>query len=131
MADAVLSVALQYTPPGGTVNSGTLSKQLTVPSNAQNVGYIDVPDATPALTSYAIPFGSIGVGARALVIHNTLNQAVTVTVNGTQWGDVAAGAVVMVGMTADPTANPILSAAIATTALQSGLGQLAYYVFGT
>ncbi len=130
MADAVLNVGLQYTPPGGTVNSGTLSLQKTIPSNAQNAGYIDVPDTTVAATSYAIPFGSIGVNARGLVIHNTLTQAVLVTINGTQWGQIAAGGLVMIGMGTNPTANFVLSAAIETTAVQSGLGQLAYYVFG-
>jgi len=127
----VLNVSMQYTPPGGALNSGTMSLQKLSSSNAQNAGYLDVPDATAASTAFTVPFGSIGTGAKALVVHNTLSNPLDVSINGTLFGQISAGGMIMIGVgDTAPTANPVLSMTLTTTVLQSGLGQIAYYVFG-
>lgn len=129
--NARLGVTLSYTnEEGGTSTMSPIA--IAAQYQSQSHGTIDVPDTTAGATSYAIPFGSVDVGASLLVIENRTGQSCKVLING-QTGtahSVASGGVCVIGGPTTPSAHPVLSAAVVLEGTQSGAGLIGYRVFG-
>jgi hypothetical protein len=82
MAHTVVSTStLQWTPPSAAVNSGQSAFVQQASYNEQNVGTIGVPPATPPLTVFQIPFGSVSK-AKHMTIKNLMTSDIDVALNG-------------------------------------------------
>lgn len=129
---ASLSIQLQYTGP--------LGNQITVPPiaiaalyQAQNVGVIDVPDTTASATVYDVPFGTIDELTTCGVIFNQTGQPLEIKINGAAAASntIPDGGVFPWGFPGLSAGSiPILAIELETTAMQSGAGYVAYYLFG-
>lgn len=126
-----MTLGLQWTPPFAALNSGNSSFNLSAQYNAQNVGQIDVPGATPAATVFPIPFGTVS-SAKVLVVKNMMSTDVGIRFNGAVADNfqVAAGACVAVFAPAAPVANPLTSISVVTTAVPGATEQLSFWVYG-
>ena len=132
MPTASLSASLSYTPPGATAQVvAALANNATY--DAQSIGTIDIPDGTGAASAFAVPFGSIGVGAKLLIIKNRNNADVGVRLQGAVADEfqLPAQGFIMISMPVNAGANPVLSASITTTAIQSGNGYVDFFVYGS
>lgn len=125
-----VSTVLSYQAPDGSVRSVTKSVNCEFQSSVE--GAIDVPDAQAAATVYNIPFESIAVDTRAIMIENQTGQPLKVKINGaaTASHTLAPGGIQLVGEPAASGATPILSLSLETTVPQVGAGQINYWVFG-
>lgn len=121
---------MSFQAPDGSVRSVTKSVVAEYQSSVE--GAIDVPDTQAAATVYSIPFGSIAVDTRAVLIENQSGQPLKVKINGaaTASHTLAPGGIQLVGEPAASGATPILSLSLETTAIQAGAGQINYWVFG-
>lgn len=110
----------------------SVRKTVTVPYTSMVEGELDVPDTTAGSTDFAIPFGSIDDAfVTGLLIENKTGQALGVKLNGGAADiTIADGAVCSLSAPAADGETPIESVALTTTATQSGLGTIAYKVFG-
>ncbi len=129
---ASLNVQLQYTGPlGNQINIPAIA--LAALYGAQNVGVIDVPDATASATVYAVPFGEIKVAATLGILVNQTGQPLELKVNGAAAASetIPDGGVYLWGFPGTaPGTIPVLAASLKTTAIQAGAGQIAYFLFG-
>lgn len=130
---ATLKINLTHPQPGG----GTVSipqKEVSIPLAAQNAGEIDIPDGTADATQFTIPLGSIGTEITGLLILNNNNVAIGVrlasAVGDADLYSLAPGGLLLHAAPVSDDDNPLVAAAITTTAEQVGLGQVAYWVFG-
>lgn len=128
---AALSIQLQYTGPSGNqINIPPIT--VSAEYQAQNAGVIDVPDATASATSYAVPFGAIDDLTTCGIILNQTGQPLELKVNGAAAASqtIPDGGVYLWGFPNSTGAIPTLSASLKTTAMQTGTGYIAYYLFG-
>lgn len=107
------------------------AEALSVPHQAESVGTVDIPDTTASGTATAIPFGSIGVGATLLMVKNTNNQDMMLTLNGSaNLHRIPPGGVYLFAAPLAAGATPLTAASVKTTATQSGDGTVEYLVLG-
>lgn len=107
-------------------------KSVSVVYTSMVEGEIDVPDTTVSTTEYAIPFGSINASfVTGLLIENKTGQSLGLKINGGAADvTIADGAVLALGAPAADAETPLESLSLVTTATQSGLGTIAYKLFG-
>jgi hypothetical protein len=130
MPSAVLARDLLHQVPGVSEQIDP-SSAISAPYSGENVGILDIPDATLSGTEFTVPFGSIAVGATLLVIKNTNNQDVILTLNGSaNLFRIAPGGFFIYAAASQPAGVPLLSASVKLTAVQSGAGTVQYHVFG-
>ncbi|TXH50595.1 MAG: hypothetical protein E6Q97_20185 [Desulfurellales bacterium] len=126
---ATLTTNLSYVgPDNNLVEMPTDS--VSAAYDAQNHGNIDVPDATAAATTYSVPFGAITADATCGYVKNTTGQALLVDLNGAGNAFALPSGSTFTWGFGSPSSTPILSIGLTTTAIQSGLGKVAYHLFG-
>lgn len=131
MPTVTLTANLTYTPPGGTAGSGTAGLTVAQTSNAQNVGTIDVPDATAAATAYVVPFGSVALAQTVIIRNRDTGQPLTLTVNAAALYDIPdGGEFFFMAPVAGTAGTPLAAVTLTTTAIQSGLGSIDFWIFG-
>lgn len=81
MPAVTVKTIVTYTPPAAAANSGIAVIDTSITYEAQSVGVLDVPVATPVGTSFQVPFGSIA-GAQLVAIRNLTANAIGVKING-------------------------------------------------
>jgi len=129
---ALFSLNLGYTGPS---SESTSIPPLGVyaPYQPQNAGVVDVPAATAAATTFAVPFGGVGVNATGVLILNNTGQELDVKINGAATAShslVSGGVFLNINPSTVTPGTPLLSVDLITTAIQSGQGQIIYYIFG-
>lgn len=130
MPNAVLTVGLKYTPPGGAADSATPSVSATSAYTPQVEGTVDIPDATMAAVVFSVPLGTVD-SCSVLVLKNKTTQDLGIRINGAlaDQFQVPAGGIFALGG-ALPSAAPVTQLDVVTTALQTGVGQVDFYAFG-
>lgn len=129
---ALFSLNLGYTGPS---SESTSIPPLGVyaPYQPQNAGVVDVPAATAAATTFAVPFGGVGVNATGVLIINNTGQELDVKINGAATAShslTSGGVFLNINPSTVTPGTPLLSVDLVTTAIQSGQGQIIYYIFG-
>ena len=133
---ATLLFSLRYTNPSGfQVSLPSDNSQMSVDAayQAQNVGSLDVPDASGSGVSYTIPFGSIGSEARGVFVQNNTGQPLEVYYAGAMTASytVAPGGVIIPCWSPGGNGSaPLLQMVLKTTTTQVGAGKIDYGTFG-
>ena len=130
MGTAAFSCNVTYSPGGG----GTLSQSFNVaaPYTAISAGKIDVPAATAAATTIAIPFGGVGVETRGLLIQNNTDSdlEIDLSASGTAQYRLAPGGVVMHWAAKKASGAPLLAAEVTIATLTVDAGAIDFIVLG-
>ena len=121
---AVAKVNLTYTGPDNeTVTAPAVS--VSAAYMAQGINTVDVPAA--ATGAFAIPFGSVGVGATCIVIENKTAQDISLAL-GTF--SLASGGTVMIAQGALPASGKLTAATATLSGAQVAAGSIVAKVFG-
>lgn len=126
---ATLTLNLVYIGPDGNLVEMP-TKSAPCAYDAQNHGTLDVPNATAAATVLAVPFGSIAAQATCGLIENLTGQPLLVNINAVGDSFELPDKAVYAWGFPGTSAMPILAIDLTTTAIQSGLGQVVYHLFG-
>lgn len=129
--NATATISLQYTPPGGAVNSGLLSYAVTATCAAQNVGQIDVVNTASPGDEIEIPFGSVG-DAKIFVLKNLSSNDYGVKLNGSASVNfsVAANGEFAYAVNAVPGADTLTGVTLVVSSTPTNTDFLQYFVFG-
>jgi len=125
------SLGLAWTPPFALPNSGNSTFNLQAMCSAQNVGQIDVPQATAPADIIAIPFGTI-VHCLFFIIKNGMSSDIGVRLNGSATDNfhIPSGGTVAILSPQAPMITPLSSASIVTTATPGTTEIVSFWLYG-
>ncbi len=127
--NSTVTLGIQYTPPGGATNSGTVSYSVTASSRAQSVGQIDVTSGDAVGTPFEIPFGSIS-DVKMAIIKNTSSNPYLLDINGADVMQIPAGGEFIYAASTAATSDAIESLTVKVVSVPSSYDYIQYFVYG-
>lgn len=121
MSNSVGSVKITLSAPGPGGATIPASAASLPAFAASSYGQVDVPDTTAGATAFAIPFGSIAVGASMVLVHNKMGQDAILKINGSlALTNLPDDGWFLLSMAALPAATKLTAVSLTTTATVDG-----------
>lgn len=134
MSNSIGSVRVTLSAPGPGGSTIAAAAASLPAFAALSVGVVDVPDTTASATAFAVPFGSIAVGASAILVHNKMGQDAILKINGSlALTNLPDDGWFMLSMAGLPAATKLTAVSLTTTATVDGsttARSVEFYVLG-